>query len=113
LTETPEPDLIHATGCKDPSLRLFFDVHCHSVCNKNEYQESSWTVKGDQVVRLTTSLPSVRQMSKKKRWEPRRLTALWTSTAIYRDSFTFIFLPVFQQCDKIALAEANIQEVYI
>jgi hypothetical protein len=21
--ETPEPDLIHATGCKHPSLRLF------------------------------------------------------------------------------------------
>jgi hypothetical protein len=24
-----------------------------------------------------------------KMWEPRRLTALWASTACYRDSFTF------------------------
>jgi hypothetical protein len=27
-------------------------------------------------------------------WEPRRLTALWTSTARYWDSFTFAFLPL-------------------
>jgi hypothetical protein len=26
-----------------------------------------------------------------KMWEPRRLTTLWTSTACYRDSFTFFF----------------------
>jgi hypothetical protein len=24
LTETPEPDLIHETGCKEPSLRHMF-----------------------------------------------------------------------------------------
>jgi hypothetical protein len=28
----------------------------------------------------------------KKMWDPRRLTTLWTSTACYRDNFTFIFL---------------------
>jgi hypothetical protein len=26
-----------------------------------------------------------------KMWEPRRLTTLWTFTACYRDSFTFVF----------------------
>jgi hypothetical protein len=28
----------------------------------------------------------------KKMWEPRRLTALWATTACYRDSFTFIII---------------------
>jgi hypothetical protein len=28
-------------------------------------------------------------------WEPRRLIILWTSTACYRDSFTFFFVPRF------------------
>jgi hypothetical protein len=30
-----------------------------------------------------------------KMWEPRRLTTLWTFTACYKDSFTFIFIYLF------------------
>jgi hypothetical protein len=29
-----------------------------------------------------------------KMWEPGRLTTLWTSTAFYRDSFTFFYLDI-------------------
>jgi hypothetical protein len=57
----------------------------YSACNRNEYQESSWGVKGDRRVSLTAICePSVEKM-----WEPRRLTTLLASTACYRDSFTF------------------------
>jgi hypothetical protein len=30
-----------------------------------------------------------------KMWEPRRLTALWVSTACYRDTFTFTFYSIY------------------
>jgi hypothetical protein len=31
-----------------------------------------------------------------KMWDPRRLTALWSSTACYRDNFTFNFIYVYK-----------------
>jgi hypothetical protein len=34
-------------------------------------------------------------------WEPRRLTTLWASTACYRDSFTFFFLPLYLRFRKV------------
>jgi hypothetical protein len=55
---------------------------------RNEYQESSWEVKGGRRVRLTSPL-SLRRLSIKM-WKPRRLTTLWASTACNRDSFTFL-----------------------
>jgi hypothetical protein len=57
------------------------------ACNRNEYQESSWGVKGDRRIGVTTLLPSVSRLSDKM-WEPRRLTTLWAFTACYRDSLT-------------------------
>jgi hypothetical protein len=36
-----------------------------SACNRNEYQESSWGLKRGRLVRLTASLPSVSQLSRK------------------------------------------------
>jgi hypothetical protein len=59
-----------------------------SACNRNEYQESSWR-KGGWCIRLTASLPSVSQLSRKM-WEPPHLTTQWDSTTCYRDSFTFL-----------------------
>jgi hypothetical protein len=46
----------------------FFQPHygpgVHSACNRSEYQESSWGVKGGGLVRLTTSQPSVSLLSR-------------------------------------------------
>jgi hypothetical protein len=59
-----------------------------SASNRNEYQESSWGVKGGRGVGLTTLPLSVSQLSRKM-WEPRHPTTLWAFTACYRDSFSF------------------------
>jgi hypothetical protein len=46
-------------------VQLHYGAEVDSASNRNEYQESSWGVKGGQRIRLTTSLPSVSQMSRK------------------------------------------------
>jgi hypothetical protein len=72
----------------DFSIDLILQPHygpgVDSASNRNEYQESSWGVKGGRHMKLTTSLPAVSQM-----WEPRHLTTLWAFMTCYRDSFTF------------------------
>jgi hypothetical protein len=61
----------------DFCLALSFHRHSNaavdSASNRNEYQESSWGVKGVRHIRLN-------------------ITALWASMACYRDGFTFYFL---------------------
>jgi hypothetical protein len=51
------------------SIDLIFQPHygpvVDSVSDKNEYQESSWRVKGERRVGLTTSPPSVRRLFRK------------------------------------------------
>jgi hypothetical protein len=44
-------------------------------------------------------------------WEPRRLTTLWTSTACYRDSFTFSFYHVMGTTPKTSMNTQNTYSV--
>jgi hypothetical protein len=58
-----------------------------AASNRNEYQESSWRVKGSRRLGLTTAICGQIVW---KMWEPQPLTILWTSRACYRDNFTFL-----------------------
>jgi hypothetical protein len=72
----------------NPSSRTMALGSTQPLTEMNEYEESSWGVKGGRRVRLT-SLP-LRADFLDKMWEPRRLTTLWAFTACYRDSFTIL-----------------------
>jgi hypothetical protein len=53
------------------SVKISFNISCYIIVRRE---------------RLTTSPPSVSQVSRKM-WDPRRVTTLWASMACYRDSF--------------------------
>jgi hypothetical protein len=59
-----------------------------SASNRNENQESSWG-KG-QPARKADNLTAICEPIVWKMWEPRCITNLWTFTACYSDSFTFL-----------------------
>jgi hypothetical protein len=61
-----------------------------SASNRNEYQESSWGIKGGRRVRLTTLPPTVSRLSRENVGASTSQT-LWAFAACYRDSFTFDF----------------------
>jgi hypothetical protein len=61
-----------------------------SASNRNEYQESSWGVKG-RPAHKADKLTAICEPIVSKMWEPRRLTTLWAFTACYMDNFTFSY----------------------
>jgi hypothetical protein len=71
-----------------PCLR---DPGVDSASNRNEYQESSWGVKGGRRVRLQPYRHLWADYLEKM-WEPWRLTTLWAFMARYRDSFTYFYV---------------------
>jgi hypothetical protein len=60
--------------------------------NRNEYQESSWGIRGGRPAHKADNLAAICKPINYKMWEPRRLTNLWASTACYRDSFIFLLV---------------------
>jgi hypothetical protein len=66
--------------------------HLCSTQPLTEMSTRNLTDGKERPARKADKLTAICEPIVKKMWEPRRLTALWASTACYRDSFTLFFL---------------------
>jgi hypothetical protein len=72
-----------------------------SATNRNEYQESSWGVKGDLQARKANKFTAICEPIIYRICGSLDVSTLWASTVYYRDSFTFLILRRYAKHNRI------------